>query len=150
MYGLSFWDLAFYAISLTTVIWLFGRPESIFDKSKKTVLLKKVLWSLLILTMFYWTTTVPHIGSFINFTSNKIEVPIEKNEAQHLENHQRRILYLEQQLEQNNNELRELRQHYYLLLQIVMYGLLFYGITKITKSNEKELEEIKKESIFKL
>jgi hypothetical protein len=150
MFGTSIWDLIFYAIAILSAIVLFGRPESVFNKTKTTIYINKVLWSFLVISLVYCGLTVPYISGFINFPSNKIEIPIQQNEVKHLENHQRRILYLEQKLEQTNNDLKEFRQHYYMLMQIFMYGLLFYGITKITKSNEKELEEIKEDSIFKL
>ena len=78
------------------------------------------------------------------------DIPIEQNQTEYIRNNQTRIENLERQVEKSNKELRELREHYNFLIQLVMYGIVFYGANKMFPPKKIDIETIQENESHKL
>ena len=142
------WNLLFYATGLFAMILICttpGRQLSIRTK----FYLNKIKWGLAVISAFYWMIAVPYIG-WTSIYPTKLDIPIEQNQTEYIRNNQTRIENLERQVEKSNKELRELREHYNFLIQLVMYGIVFYGANKMFPPKKIDIETIQENESHKL
>jgi predicted transcriptional regulator len=153
MLGFDNWESLIYLLSMIGVSVLAnssGKPLA--GNEKKFYLMKKISWGLIVLSMAYFTITFPYAGNYYNF-SNKSEYPAEltsNTETKYIQEHHQRIEDLEKEVERTREEVRAIRDRLSLMLQILMYGIIFYGCNQIFKSKNRELEEIDKDKVLNL
>jgi hypothetical protein len=142
------WNLLFYATSFFAVMLIFTIPGRQFSVRTK-LYLNKMKWGLAVISSFYWMIAVPYVG-WTSIYPTKLEIPIEQNQTEYIKSNQIRIEDLEKQVEKSNRELRELREHYNFIIQLMMYGIMFYGANKLFPPKKIDLENIEENELHKL
>ena len=98
----------------------------------------KFVWAALIVLAGYMFLTVPYVGYFYRFVeSPKVPDTIQSNDEarKHLLDHSQRIDRLEQELGESREQMREIRDHYQRILQLLMTAIFAFGFTQILKKN---------------
>lgn len=137
IYGLSFLSIMLLG-SITGGIKLRNKFKN------KTELVKKICLAIFVVTSAYWIITVPHIGSFYSFPDKSdypANVSVEEQSDYIKENH-RRIESLERELTRTREQMEAFTERINLILQLVMYGPIYFGASWIFSSNKKDSEEM--------
>lgn len=152
MWDLGEFRLIAYFFSLLGVIALALAAGDKSHLKTRAFYIKKAAWAVLILVSFYWVISIPHVGLYHEYPKT-LDYPtsISADEADRYikENHSR-IEGLQNELKETKEALREIQQHYYMILQIIMYGIIFYGSSQIFNSKNKSAEKIQLDQIEKL
>jgi hypothetical protein len=114
--------------------------------------LKKTAWAILVFASIYWTASIPYIHSYYQYSGNlKYPESISAGEeTRYIKDHHSRIEDLERELKEAKEDLRALKEHYWLMFQFIMYGVVFYGCSQIFDKKNKNLEEVQADRIEKL
>ena len=148
MSSLNGWELLIYFFSIIAVSVL-ANLAGVNSQTYKSrfYLIKKVAWGIMIISSVYWVITFPYIGSY-DFSS-KSKYPSELNankEAEYIKEHHQRIETLEEQVK----EFRAVRERLDLMLQIIIFGIIFYGCNQIFNSKKNDLGEVESDKFLKL
>ncbi len=155
MYHIEGYELLIYGLSLLSVI-LLGNFSAKTVKPKlsqnKFLIVKKICLGVFILTSIYWIITFPYAGSYYRFSEeadypNKVEV---EQQSDYIVKNHRQIESLERELEQTKNELQAVTGRIQLILQLIMYGLIYFGASWIFTSNNRDTGEQPDNSSFDL
>jgi amino acid transporter len=152
MWDLGDFRLIAYFFSLLGVIALASTAGDKSHSKTRAFYIKKAAWAILIPVSFYWVISIPYVGFYHEHPKTPdYPTSISADEADRYikENHSR-IEGLQNELKETKEALREIQQHYYMILQIIMYGIIFYGGSQIFNSKNKSAEEIQSDQIEKL
>ena len=154
MLGLDNWELPIYGLSILGVSILANlSARPLAEKEKNFYLMKKIAWVFIIISMAYFTITFPYAGRYYNFSSKSDfpdELSSDTEAAKYIKENHQRIEALERQMEKTREEVQAIRERLSLMLQILMYGIIFYGCNQIFNSKNKELKETDNDKILNL
>jgi hypothetical protein len=148
MFHIEGYEWAIYGLSLLSIMLLGIMSGGTKLKGKfisKTQLVKKICLAVFVVTSIYWIITFPFVGSYYSFPDKSdypANVSVEKQFDYTKENH-RRIEILERELQETRDELKAFAGRVNLILQLIMYGLIYFGASRIFSSNKKDSEENK-------
>ncbi len=114
--------------------------------------MKKISWGLIIISMSYFIITFPYARHYNDYSS-KSEYPPELNsntETKYIQEHHRRIEHLEREVERTQEEVWAIRERLSLMLQILMFGIIYYGSNQIFNSKNKNPENIDNDKVLSL
>ena len=107
------------------------------QRSDRGSLKLQIAWGALIGGAFFFAASVPFLFTYFDPPTNKTgastERIVDKEAAQYISDHDRRIAYLERELKDTQDDLRELNDHYKQNMQILMYAVLFIGSVQIRR-----------------
>lgn len=145
MFRVEGYEWIIYFLSLLSVMML-GTLSGTSLKNKfagKIVLVKKICLGVFIITSIYWIITFPSVSPYFNF-ADKSDYPAEislENQSKYIKEHHGRIESLERELKETKDELKKVTERIDLILQIIMYALIYFGASWIFSSNKKDSEE---------
>lgn len=145
MFHLEGYEWIIYFLSLVSVT-LLGSLSGKIAKNKfkgNTELIKKICLGVFMITSMYWIITFPFVSPYFSF-AEKTDYPAEisaEKQSDYIKEHHGRIENLERELKETKDELKAVTGRINLILQLVMYGLIYFGCTWIFNSNKKDLEE---------
>jgi hypothetical protein len=134
-----------YALSLLSII-LLGSLSGKIVKNKfkiKTEYVRKICLAVFIATSIYWIITFPYVSSFYSFPekSDYSASSSQEKQGDYIEENHRRIETLERELQRTREQLEAFAGRVNLILQLIMYGLIYFGANWIFSSNKKDAEE---------
>ena len=144
MFRVEGYELIIYGLSFISVMLLGGLSGKTLNKNfkNKELLVKKICLGVFIITSMYWIITFPYVGSYYNFNDESdfsSDISTEKQADYITENH-KRIVNLEKELGRTKKELQEVSERVKLILQLLMYGMIYFGANWIFGSNKNDSE----------
>lgn len=125
-----------YAITLIALAIVVNTKRSRI-RSERDRLKFQIAWGAIIGGVFYFSLSTPFIFNFFHPPASKegisTERIIDKEAAQYVSDHDRRIAYLERELKDTQDDLKELNDHYKQNLQLLMYVVIFVGSAQISR-----------------
>ena len=129
MSDLTAFGLIFYFLSIIAIVILATLANGQVRPALRKYPVRKICWGILAVTAGYWFVGVPYVGKYYDFSTKK-EFPqavTEETVGEVLRDHHGRIEKLERSLEEARTEASQLRDYLQMLLQLLMYGVIFYA-----------------------
>ncbi len=145
MFHIEGYEWMIYCLSLLSITLLGSFSGRNFKEkfAGKTELVKKICLAIFVVTSMYWIITFPYVSSYYDFSdkSDYSSEMISNKQSDYIIKNHRQIEVLERELKETKDELKAVTGRINLILQIIMYGLIYFGANWIFNSNKKDLEE---------
>lgn len=136
MSGIFSFSFFFYVVTFMALVVLISNWRR-KNASPRDIILEQIAWGALILGLIYYSISIPDTSQYYSPDSNKsglsIDRIVDKEAAQYVSDHDKRIGYLESELKETKEELDQLTKHYKDIFRILTYLALFFGLSQITK-----------------
>lgn len=138
------WIIYFFSMLSVALLGTFYAKHSTSKLSRKKLLIvKKICLAVFIVTSIYWIITFPYIGSYYNF-ADKSDLPanisVEK-QSDFIRENRLQIESLERELKETTDDLEAVTGRINLLLQLIMFALIYFGTSWIFTPDKSISEE---------